>query len=133
MEMSFFMAMKPPTTTYQEKQVVVVNGKPRFFEPPDLKDTRAKLTTTLAAYRPDEPVPKDIPVKLTVKWCFPAGRSHKPGTWRTTKPDTDNLQKLLKDCMTQAGFWTDDAQVCSETVEKFWTDTPGIYVSIMTP
>ena len=28
-----------------------------------------------------------------------------------TKPDTDNLQKLLKDCMTKCGFWKDDAQV----------------------
>ena len=32
------------------------------------------------------------------------------GEYRTTKPDTDNLQKLLKDCMTATGFWTDDAQ-----------------------
>lgn len=132
MEMSFFMAMLPPTATHQEKQVVIVNGKPRFFEPPVLKDARAKLSTSLARFRPNEPIPEGTPVRLTVKWCFQAGKGHKPGTWRVTKPDTDNLQKLLKDCMTQTGFWADDAQVCSETVEKFWTDTPGIYISITT-
>ena len=64
-----------------------------------------------------------------VKWCFPRGR-HGNGEYRTTRPDTDNLQKLLKDCMTAAGFWKDDALVASEIVEKFWADVPGIYVRI---
>ena len=30
----FFMAMRPPTCTAQEKQVRVVHGKPQFYEPP---------------------------------------------------------------------------------------------------
>ena len=44
--------------------------------------------------------------------------------------DTDNLQKLLKDCMTDLEYWKDDAQVASEIVEKFWSDTVGIYVKV---
>ncbi|WP_236253677.1 RusA family crossover junction endodeoxyribonuclease [Streptococcus mitis] len=52
------------------------------------------------------------------------------GQYKTTKPDTDNLQKLLKDCMTKLGYWQDDAQVASEIVEKFWADTVGIYIKI---
>ena len=63
------------------------------------------------------------------RWCFPKGR-HRDGEYRVTRPDTDNLQKLLKDCMTQAGFWKDDAQVASELCEKFWAETPGIYIRI---
>ena len=55
---------------------------------------------------------------------------HPDGSYRTTKPDTDNLQKLLKDCMTAEHFWTDDALVCSEITEKFWADTPGIWIHI---
>jgi len=39
-------------------------------------------------------------------------------------------QTLLKDCMTDVGFWVDDARVCREVVEKFWSDIPGIYVCI---
>ena len=31
MEMQFFMAMEPPTCTYQEKKVTVVHGKPVFY------------------------------------------------------------------------------------------------------
>ena len=68
-------------------------------------------------------------IRLTTKWCFPNG-SHADGEYRTTKPDTDNLQKLLKDVMTQQGFWKDDALVASEITEKFWAKIPGIYIRI---
>ena len=66
-----------------------------------------------------------------VKWCFPcAGTRHHNGEWRVTPPDADNLQKLLKDVMTESLFWKDDALVCSEIVEKFWAEVPGIFIKI---
>ena len=46
------------------------------------------------------------------------------------KPDTDNLEKALKDEMTRLHFWADDAQVCSEIVEKFWSDPCGVFVRV---
>jgi len=124
----FFMMMRPPTCTYQEKQVHVVNGKPVFYEPDQLKNARQKLVAHLARYVPAEPY--QCAIRLTVKWCFPRGK-HKDGEYRKTKPDTDNLQKLLKDCMTQCGFWKDDCLVASEICEKFWAKMPGIYIRIM--
>ena len=126
METQFFMAMVPPTVTHQEKKVGVKNGKPVFYEPQELADAREKLTAHLSKH-----VPKKYTsgVRLIVKWCFPKGR-HKNGEYRTTKPDTDNLQKLLKDCMTKCGYWEDDALVASEVSEKFWADTPGIFIRI---
>lgn len=125
--MEFFMAMIPPTTTHQEKQVRVVNGKPVFYEPEDLKAARMKLTDYLGQFAPAKPY--HCGVRLVTKWCFPNGM-HENGTYRITKPDTDNLQKLLKDCMTRTGYWKDDCLVCSEIVEKFWSDVPGIYIQI---
>lgn len=128
MATEFFMAMSnPPTITHQEKKVHVVSGKPVFYEPPELHAARKKLVDTLTKYRPEKRY--ECGVRLLTKWCFPKGR-HKNGSYRTTKPDTDNLQKLLKDCMTLVGFWKDDALVASEIVEKFWTDIPGIYIRI---
>ncbi len=127
MNVSFFLPMKPPTVTHQEKQVHVVNGKPVFYEPDELKAARSKLEAHLAPYRPG--VYCTGAVRLVVKWCFPRGK-HKANTYKTTKPDTDNLQKLLKDVMTGLGFWKDDALVASEIVEKFWAEIPGIYISI---
>lgn len=128
----FFMAMSPPTTTYQMKQVGIYKvgpkkGKPFLYEPSEVKETRSKLKAYLAQHRPD--VPYEDGVRLIVRWCFPRGK-HGDGEYKITAPDTDNLQKMLKDVMTDLHYWRDDALVCSELVEKFWAEIPGIYIRI---
>jgi Holliday junction resolvase RusA-like endonuclease len=128
MQTEFFMAMEPPRTTHQEKQVKVVKGKPVFYEPADLKAARAKLQAYLAGHVPKEKYTGAV--RLITKWLFPVTGKHKNGEWKTTKPDTDNMVKLLKDVMTELEFWKDDALVASEITEKFWSDIPGIYVKI---
>ena len=77
----------------------------------------------------DEPSFLDAQGSVT-RWCFPITGKHRDGEYKATKPDTDNLQKLLKDCMTDLGYWTDDALVASEITEKFWAELPGIYIKI---
>ena len=129
MLIELFMPMIPPQTTAQEKQVTLRKGKPVFYEPEKLKDARNKLMAHLAAHAPDERLTGAV--RLTTKWCFPRGK-HENGEYKISKPDTDNLQKLLKDCMTDLGFWKDDAQVASEVIEKFWADIPGIYIHVVT-
>lgn len=127
--MNFFIAITPPTSTAQMKQVRVVKGKPVFYDPPAVKAARSMLSAHLAIHKPEKPMTG--PVSLRVLWLFPRGKRHKNGEWRITKPDTDNLQKLLKDCMTRCGFWKDDAQVVSEAVEKRWADDPcGLYIEV---
>lgn len=123
----FFMPMIPPTVTHQEHKVAVKNGKPIFYDPPELKEARSKLMAHLAKHKPKKKY--ECGVRLTVKWLFPKGK-HKDGDYKITKPDTDNLQKLLKDCMTACDFWKDDALVASEICEKFWAEVSGIYVRI---
>ena len=125
----FFMPMKKvPTVTHQEKQVHVVNGKPVLYEPAELKAARAKLQAYLGQHVPEERFLG--PVRLTTWWCFPVTGKHKNGEYKTSKPDTDNLVKLLKDVMTGLRYWNDDAQVASEVIEKYWADLPGIYVKV---
>lgn len=127
MKTEFFMAMIPPTVTHQEKKIHVVNGKPVTYEPPELATARDKLIGHLSKHKPERIYVE--PVELVTKWCFPRG-THQDGEYRSSKPDTDNLQKLLKDCMTKCGFWKDDALVCREITEKFWAEIPGIYIRI---
>lgn len=123
------MPMIPPTATAQEKKWRAVKGKPVGYDPPEVLDARSKLTAHLSEHRPERPL--EGAVRLLVKWCFPRGR-HRDGEYRATRPDTDNLNKLLKDCMTAVGFWKDDAQVASEICEKFWSEVPGIYIKAET-
>ena len=128
MRTEFFMPMIPPTMTHQEKQVAVVKGKPKFYEPAELKAVRSKLMAHLGQHVPAKKY--TTAVRLITKWCFPITGKHQDGEYKTTKPDTDNSQKLLKDVMTDLGYWTDDALVASEIIEKFWAARPGIYICI---
>lgn len=124
-----FVPMIPPTVTDQEKRVAVRNNKPVFYRDEKLAAARAKIKSRVAAHRPKQPY--ICGVRLTVKWIFPlAGTAHSDGEYRITKPDTDNLNKMLKDVMTECKFWDDDALVASEIIEKFWGIHPGIYIRI---
>ena len=127
--MEFFMEMVPPTSTAQMKKVSVVRGRPVFYEPKPVKEAKALLISSLSKYKPDTPM--DGALELHTTWLYPKGKTHRDGQWRSTRPDTDNIQKLLKDCMTHLGFWKDDAQVARETVEKKWTGgASGIRIQI---
>ena len=127
--MKIFLSCVPPTVTAQEHKVRVVRGRPVFYDPPKVKEARSLLRLHLRAFRPE--VPMKGPLELKAAWLFPKGKSHRHGQWRVTRPDTDNLQKLLKDCMTAERFWNDDAQVVREIAEKRWSDEPcGIEIEI---
>lgn len=128
MTIQFFMPMIPPTTTHQQKQVMVRNGKPVFYEPAELQAARAKLMGHLGQHVPTKKYTSAV--RLMVKWCFPITGDRQDGQYKHTRPDTDNLQKLLKDCMSDLGYWKDDALVASEIVEKFWAEVPGIFIRI---
>jgi len=51
-----------------------------------------------------------------------------------SKPDADNLAKLVLDRITRGGrIWRDDSQVAKLSVHKFWAITDariGVYVSV---
>ena len=130
--MQFFIPMRPPTVTHNAKQLhtFMRGGRPCavLHDSPELKDARAKLRSGLAPHAPAAPL--GGPVRLVVKWLFPAEGRHPDGAWKTSKPDTDNLDKALKDEMTRLHFWHDDAQVASEISEKFWANTPGIFIRV---
>ncbi|MGX6979102.1 RusA family crossover junction endodeoxyribonuclease [Vagococcus elongatus] len=130
----FFMAMRPPTTTHQQKQVQVVYDHkkkkhvPVFYEDDKLKAARNKLMAHLGKYVPEEKMTG--PLRVVVKWLFPRTGKRKNGEYKDTKPDLDNSNKLLQDCMENLGFYKNDAQIASLVVEKFWADKPGIYIKI---
>lgn len=125
----FFISCEPPTVTHQEQRIGKrKDGSVYMYEAAELKRVRTELEGMLYKRRPEAPY--TCAVRLIVKYGFKATAKHPANTWKTTKPDTDNMNKLLKDVMTKCGFWTDDALVVSEVIEKYYTDLPGIFIQI---
>ncbi|BBI32352.1 hypothetical protein KCTCHS21_17510 [Cohnella abietis] len=105
-----------------------MDGKPVFYEPPELKAARAKLMAHLGQHVPARKYTGAV--RLTVKWCFPITGKHVDGEYKYTSPDAGNSNKLLEDCMEDLGYYKNDAQIASLIVEKFWAKLPGIYIKI---
>lgn len=126
--LGFFMPMEPPETTAQMRKASARGGRVRFYDPPEVAEAKGRLEAALAPHRPPEPL--SGPLALSVTWSFRPRGCHRHGEPRATRPDTDNLEKALKDCMTRLRFWNDDAQVAEEHVRKYWSDVPGIRVDV---
>lgn len=134
--MYFKLKMNPPTATAQQKGERVVGGYIHHYKKKNVRDAEAILKDALLEHVPDKPVSGE-PIWLGVVWEFPypkSAKKHLPGWKRRkiTRPDTDNLNKLLKDVMTDMGFWEDDALICTEMITKQYSDEPGITISIRT-
>jgi len=125
---NIFLEMDPPTSTSQENKTAVVNGRIMHYKSKGAKQTFSVLTAALKPFTP--PVPFDCPLRVTCCWKFKASKTHPAGTWKTTRPDIDNLQKALYDVMTRLGYWKDDSLICCEIVSKMYSDQPGIDISI---
>lgn len=116
---------KPPTATAQQK------GRTHsgvWYKPANVKAAEDLYMAWLKIQRPAQPM--EGALVLRVDFCFPANKPHKPGEPKITRPDTDNMVKLLKDCLTRSGYWLDDAQVAEETVLKIYDKDPGIRIMI---
>ncbi|WP_288907317.1 RusA family crossover junction endodeoxyribonuclease [uncultured Megasphaera sp.] len=128
MELKFFVPMIIPSATHQEKKIATRGKRVIVYEPPKVMAARAKYAAELARFVPKRQLKG--PLWLTTKWIYKDSKTHPAETWKTTKPDTDNLVKMLKDVMTSLHFWKDDAEVACETIQKFYDIVPGLYVEI---
>ena len=130
MQLEFVLPIIPPTVTMQEHKISTYKNKVRYYMPPELKDAKEKYLAHLAQHTPEKPL--EGPLGVWSAFYFPATKDHPAGTWKTTKPDNDNMIKLLRDCMTKTNFWKDDAQVAMDVVQKRYSETPGIWIKVIT-
>ena len=132
--MKFKLKMIPPTATAQQKGECIRGGYIHHYKKHNVAAAEAILRDALLPYVPEKPI-TDKAISLDVIWMFPypkSAKKHTPGweRWKITRPDTDNLNKLLKDVMTDMGFWKDDALISAERIRKLYTDEPGIEIEI---
>lgn len=117
----FFHAFNPPTATAQGRQFPKRGGS---YLPPKTERAKALLRAVAEKYAP--PTPIDGPVMLTLLWTFPGDVVE----WKITRPDLDNLNKLVQDGMTAAGYWHKDEQVADLHLSKFNGPMPGLAVLV---
>ena len=98
------------------------------------KATKNTLLTLFSPHAPKEPM--EGPVSLKVVWAYGWRKSESkkaklmPYKWCDTRPDCDNLSKMVEDVMTDLAFWKDDSQVACLHFEKVWCSEPHISITI---
>lgn len=128
----FFIPGEPARVTEQQHRYGgrKKNGQVVVYRDSRLSAVRAEMLEYLRKAVPKEPITG--PVRMEVCYYFSSKSKRQDGMPKITRPDTDNLVKGLKDCMTEAGFWLDDAQVYFETISKFWSlpENAGIEIHV---
>lgn len=89
-----FIPMKIPSKTAQEKKITVRNGRPLLYTPPELVELKSKYISLLSEYAPVTPIESAVMLRTT--WIYQMGDKREIGEYKTTKPDTDNMIKLLR-------------------------------------
>jgi Holliday junction resolvase RusA-like endonuclease len=135
MNLSVFIPCNPPTATAQQKGVFVAGGRPRFFKKKRVKDAEMTWHQLLAPHTPPEPM--EGPLALVVRLAYPWRKSESKRRISRymrypieTRPDIDNLFKLLADVMTTLRFWNDDSQIASLSISKEYSSKPGVHITL---
>jgi crossover junction endodeoxyribonuclease RusA len=99
-------------------------GMTRVYDPGTAEGWKGQIAVAARPHKPKTPI--EGPINVLLFFIFPRPKSHstKKGLrdsapdFHTSKPDADNLAKAVLDCLTQLGFWKDDAQVCELQIHK---------------
>ena len=130
-KVQFFCELdKIPTGTAQQRGVSIVNGHVHHYVKKNVQDAHDIYRAIFNLHRPSKPFKGAVALRVSFYYPIDKAKKHKDGEPKTSRPDTDNLVKLVKDVLTEVGYWGDDAQVAKELVTKSYSRVSGIYVSI---
>lgn len=126
-----------PGPALGKERVKFVRATGRAYTPERTVNYEARVAHTAQIAMDGRPL-LEGPVKLIVEIGVPVPQSKSRKwkaaaligeIWPTGKPDTDNVLKALSDGCNMV-VWVDDAQVCRTTVEKMYSDAPGVRVTV---
>jgi len=119
----FFHPCILPTATAQTRRF---SKSGRNYLPESTRQAAAFWQAIMEQHRPAVPITGAVRVAISLLWPSKNGTTAP----KATRPDCDNLSKLILDGMTKARYWHDDAQVADLHIKKFTSDTPGAYVFV---
>jgi Holliday junction resolvase RusA-like endonuclease len=108
----------------------------RMYDPGSAEAWKGDIAHAFGAV--SAPLPAG-PIRVDITFLFPRpgklNRKKDPDgrVYHTAKPDRDNAEKAVLDCLTRLGVWADDAQVCEGTVRKFYAakgERPGAEIRV---
>lgn len=119
-----------PATLPTAQQKGINRSTGHVFTKKRVKDAREVLRWSLvAAVGARRFGPQDGAWSVAIRYCY-RPKTFPRRLWgmpKTTRPDCDNLTKLILDVMAETGlFYADDGQVFSLTQGKFYVASPSI-------
>ena len=135
---TFFIPSNPPKSTHQGSAMILHRKDGSAFVGKSASSKGAAVKANLIdLLRPCAPeTPLSGPVRLILTWTYPWRKTEPKKTrafgWKycETRPDIDNLLKMVKDVMTLLGYWRDDSQVADLRFVKGWGNRAGIGVTL---
>lgn len=94
---------------------------------------RAEAHRAMSAF--DGPLTGPLQLKVVAVYLWPktvtkARRNAIDGAWKTTKPDADNITKIVKDALNTIAY-ADDAQVSFSSCWKILGNKAGLIVEVI--
>jgi len=112
----------------------------RMYDAGQAEGWKGEVALAARLFVPATPITGPVSVDIALR--FPRPKSHyrtgkhagelRPDApiWHTAKPDRDNAEKAILDCLTRLAIWRDDAQVCCGQVTKRWHTQGGATITI---
>lgn len=123
-----------PKGTAQQKGTSVQGGRIHHYEKAVVRNQRQIYRNALVDALQDinrQPPRYEGPVYLNVHFFYSIKAKKRWGEWKISKPDCDNMVKLLQDVMADVGFFVNgDEQVASLKVSKTMAERPGISIEV---
>lgn len=123
-----------PKGTAQMKGTAYQGGRIHHYEKKEVRQLRELYHHKIFKYF--HTTKQDIPhldgaVRFSAIFNYSVKDKKKWGLPKTSRPDSDNIVKLLLDVCSDLNMWDDDAQVACLEVRKFYAEKPSICIVVM--
>lgn len=103
------------------------------FAKSSVKSWIQEFNWKIKQYKPAEPL--NGPLELQLHFKFPWNKTTpkkylNKEEWKITRPDLDNMEKMILDSLTSEGFIVDDSLICLKTTSKKHSNNHGINIVI---